>query len=129
MTNLLSLAMLILSLNMAFFPWIMVLWQVYLYAIVQGIAGGMLTVLFFSVWGKAFAGEHLGRIQGAAQMMTVLASAAGPIAIEWSRSATGSYMQVFTVSAAIALAMSAIAWLVPLPLPAHAIPQPVYENG
>ena len=39
----------------------------------------MITVIFFAVWRRAFGAAHLGRIQGAAQMLTVLASAIGPL--------------------------------------------------
>lgn len=113
--RMLSVAMLLLALSLSAFPFITQLWQVYTYAVVQGIAGGMLTVLFFSVWGKAFAGAQLGRIQAAAQMMTVLASASGPLLVEWSRVASGSYLQVFAVSACVALSMAVVAWLTPLP--------------
>ncbi|HZK81545.1 MAG TPA: MFS transporter [Humisphaera sp.] len=51
---------------------------VYLYAITIGLAGGIITVGFFVCWGKVFGRRHLGAIQGAAQGLTVLASAAGP---------------------------------------------------
>ena len=53
--------------------------QVMMYGLAMGIAGGVVTVVFFSVWGKVFGRTHLGRIQGFAQMMTVLASAVGPL--------------------------------------------------
>ena len=49
--------------------------QVMIYGIAMGVAGGVVTVVFFSVWGQVFGRSHLGRIQGCAQMMTVLASA------------------------------------------------------
>lgn len=52
--------------------------MVYLYAITIGLAGGIITVGFFVCWGKVFGRRHLGAIQGAAQGLTVLASAAGP---------------------------------------------------
>ncbi len=40
-------------------------------------------VLFFSVWPRAFGRRDLGRIQGAAQALTVLASAVGPLLLAW----------------------------------------------
>ena len=40
-------------------------------AVVMGVAGGFVMVVFFSFWGRAFGDGHLGRIQGAAQVMTV----------------------------------------------------------
>ena len=48
-------------------------------AVAMGIAGGFVMVVFFSFWGRAYGRAHLGRIQGAAQAMTVLASAIGPL--------------------------------------------------
>jgi MFS family permease len=113
--RLLALAMALLALALGSFPFIREAWQVIVYAVVQGLAGGMLTVLFFSVWGKAFGGPQLGRIQGAAQTMTVLASAAGPVCIEWSRAATGSYMQAFLTTALMSIVMAGMAWITPLP--------------
>ena len=53
--------------------------QVMVQAVAMGIAGGFVTVVFFSFWGRAYGQLHLGRIQGAAQAMTVLASAVGPL--------------------------------------------------
>ena len=49
------------------------------YAVVMGLAGGFVMVVFFSFWGRAYGRAHLGRIQGAAQALTVLASAIGPL--------------------------------------------------
>ena len=48
-------------------------------AVLLGLAGGMIIVIFFSVWSEAFGQRHLGRIQGAAQMLTVISSALGPV--------------------------------------------------
>ena len=61
------------------------------WATAMGLGGGLVMVLFFSVWPRVYGRAHLGRIQGAAQAMTVLASAIGPLllaaCVEW----TGSY--------------------------------------
>ena len=45
----------------------------------MGLGGGLVMVLFFSVWPRVYGRRHLGRIQGVAQAMTVLASAVGPL--------------------------------------------------
>jgi MFS family permease len=124
LSRMLVVALALLAISLGCFPLVRELWHVYLYAITQGIAGGILTVLFFTVWGRAFGGAHLGRIQGAAQMMTVLASALGPLMVEWSRATTGSYGQVFIASALIAASLAVVAWFTPLPrfaatTPAH----------
>ena len=52
-------------------------------------------VVFFSFWGRAYGRTHLGRIQGAAQAMTVFASAIGPLLLAWCVEATGSYAAAF----------------------------------
>ena len=57
----------------------------------MGLGGGLVMVLFFSVWPRVYGRAHLGRIQGAAQAMTVLASAIGPLLLAWCVEWTGSY--------------------------------------
>jgi MFS family permease len=54
-------------------------WQLWFVAVLLGVSGGMIIVIFFSIWSEAFGQKHLGRIQGAAQMLTVLSSALGPV--------------------------------------------------
>jgi MFS family permease len=88
---------------------------VYLYAVIQGIGGGMMTVLFFAVWGHAFGTAQLGRIQGAAQMMTVIASACGPPVVELANLAGGSYEQILFVFAGIAATFAIVAPFIPVP--------------
>ena len=48
-------------------------------AVAMGVAGGFVMVVFFSFWGRTYGRQHLGRIQGVAQALTVLASAIGPL--------------------------------------------------
>jgi MFS family permease len=72
--------------------------HVVLYTVAMGISGGVVTVVFFSVWGQAFGRSHLGRIQGCAQMLTVFASAAGPLLLAETLRHTGSYDLMFDVS-------------------------------
>ncbi len=99
---LLALSLFLLASTLGVFPWLTQLWQVYVYAALMGAAGGMLTVLFFTVWKHAFGKQHLGAIQGAAQMLTVLASAIGPLLVALSERQSGSYTLVFTSAATIA---------------------------
>ncbi len=113
--RLLSVALLLLAAALAWFPFIRSLTQVYAYALIYGVAGGMLTVLFFAIWGHAFGAARLGRIQAAAQMLTVFASAAGPLVVAASREATGSYVQIFSASAVIAATLSLASWFTPVP--------------
>ena len=85
-------------------------------AAVACAAGGLLTVLFFAVWGEVFGPRHVGRIQGAAQMLTVLASAAGPLCVAWARDEFGSYLHVFVFLSAVSALFGFAALRVSLPL-------------
>ena len=82
--------------------------QVMAQAVAMGVAGGFITVVFFSFWGQAYGRPHLGRIQGAAQALTVLASAAGPLFLAVWVDRTGSYASAFYVLAG-AVAMLGVA--------------------
>src|SRR5580698_8383874 len=75
--------------------------HVLIYGAIMGIAGGVVTVVFFSVWGQVFGRSHLGRIQGWAQMMTVFASAVGPLLLADTLRANGSYDRMFNSLAVI----------------------------
>ena len=89
--------------------------QVMVQAVAMGIAGGFVTVVFFSFWGHAYGQLHLGRIQGAAQAMTVLASAVGPLFLALWVDRTGSYAAAFYVLAVITAALGVAACVVPIP--------------
>jgi MFS family permease len=89
--------------------------HVMLYAAAMGVSGGLVTVVFFSVWGEVFGRTHLGRIQGAAQTMTVLASAIGPLLLAQTLQRTGSYDVMFYGLAAIVVALGFGCWFVRLP--------------
>jgi len=93
--------------------------QVMAQAVTMGVGGGFVMVVFFSFWGRAYGRTHLGRIQGAAQIMTVLASAVGPLFLaEWS-ARTGSYAAAFYLLSALVAALAVTAALVPVPAGAH----------
>ena len=87
-------------------------WHAYAYAVVMGLVGGFVMVVFFAFWGKAYGRAHLGRIQGAAQILTVLASAVGPLLLAQCVAWTGSYASAFyglgVAVAALALAGAAV---------------------
>jgi MFS family permease len=89
--------------------------QVYVFAVVMGIAGGFVIVIFFSFWAKTFGRAQLGRIQGTAQMMTVLSSAIGPLLLAKCYAWTGSYAAVFYLLAAVVVATAFAALFVKLP--------------
>jgi MFS family permease len=116
MTTLLAVAMFLLAASLAALPLIETTWQAYLQAAVACTAGGLLTVLFFAVWVEAFGPSHVGRIQGAAQMMTVLASAVGPLCVAWSRDELGSYLPIFSFLAIVSALFGLAALMIALPV-------------
>ena len=91
----------------------------------MGVAGGMLTVIFFTVWRQAFGPAHLGQIQGAAQLLTVLASAVGPLVLAAGHRAYGSYAPVVQNLAVVAARLRRRRpGSCPLPMPAPARGEP-----
>ena len=90
-------------------------WHVYLYGVAMGVASGAVALLFFATWGKLYGRRELGRIQGVAQMLTVLASAAGPLLFAAGKRWTSGYGSVFLALSAVVLAMAVAVWFVPLP--------------
>ena len=125
LTTLLAASLAVLALALALLPHVSSLWQVMAWAAGMGVAGGTVMVLFFSVWPTAFGRRDLGRIQGAAQALTVLASAIGPLLLAWCVEWTGSYVGMFNVLAAVIACTAAAALAVSLPdsasLPAVAV--------
>ena len=113
--TLMAAAMLLLTGALVALPLVRREWHVVAYAVVMGIAGGFVMVIFFSFWGRVFGRAHLGRIQGAAQILTVLASAVGPLLLARCVEATGSYASAFYVLAAVVAILGFAAALVPLP--------------
>jgi hypothetical protein len=115
LSHLLAAAMLLLAGAYCLLPLATTAGQAYGFAAVQGVAGGMLMVLFFAVWRHAFGAAHLGRIQGAAQMLTVLASAIGPLIVAESQFKSGSYNQILWTFAAVSAAFAVVAAFTPVP--------------
>ena len=89
--------------------------QVMAWAAAMGLGGGLVMVLFFSVWGRLFGRLHLGRIQGVAQGLTVIASAVGPLLLAWCLEWTGSYAGMFQILAVGIAVVAMAAMLVSLP--------------
>jgi MFS family permease len=113
--RLLVIAMGLLAVALAALPRVTTESHVAAYAAVMGLAGGFVMVIFFGFWGQAYGRAHLGRIQGAAQILTVLASAVGPLALAQCVAVTGSYAFAFYVLAALVAALGLAGALVPVP--------------
>ena len=115
MGRLMALAMCLLTGALAALPHLRTEAHVAAYAVVMGVAGGFVMVLFFSFWSRTFGRLHLGKIQGAAQSLTVLASALGPLLLAQCIAWTGSYAMMFhTLAFAVGL-LGVAAWFVPIP--------------
>jgi MFS family permease len=115
MKRVLASAMGLLAAALAAIPWLSAVWQVDIFAVVMGVAGGFVIVIFFSFWARTYGRTQLGRIQATAQMLTVLASALGPLALAQCHASTGSYVTVFYVLAVVVVGLGIAAWFVPLP--------------
>ena len=115
MNRLLALAMGLLAASLLALPHLSTQVHVAAYAVVMGLAGGFVIVIFFSFWSRAYGRTHLGKIQGAAQALTVVASAIGPLLLAECVSRTGSYAAMFYVLAVVVLMLGLCAWFVRVP--------------
>ena len=113
--RLLAAAMVILSLGLFALPRIASRLELFGQAILMGLAGGLVTVLFFTVWGRYYGRVSVGRIQGAAQTVTVLGSAVGPLLLAKVVASTGSYSPAFVVLGSVVLGTGVAAWFCPVP--------------
>jgi MFS family permease len=115
MNRLLALAMVLLAGSLAALPHVSTQTHVAIYAAVMGLAGGFVIVIFFSFWSAAYGRKHLGKIQGAAQALTVIASAVGPLILAETVSRTGSYAAIFYLLTAVVIVLALLAWIVKVP--------------
>jgi len=115
MQRILAIALFVYAAALAWLPLLTTLPQLWVFATLMGLSGGMITVIFFAIWRRAYGAAHLGRIQGAAQMLTVLASAVGPLLFATCADLTGSYMPALYVMAPVVAALAVTALRVSLP--------------
>jgi MFS family permease len=113
--RLMAVSQIILAAGVAALPYVSTMVHVMAWAVAMGFGGGLVMVLFFSVWGRVFGRRHLGRIQGSAQALTVVASALGPLLLAWCLESTGSYAAMFHILAAAVGGVAVAALLVSLP--------------
>jgi MFS family permease len=117
LNRLMAVAMSLLALSLLALPSVRTQAHVAAYASMMGLAGGFVIVLFFSFWSLAFGRAHLGKIQGAAQASTVIASAIGPLLLAECVTRTGSYAAIFYLLAAVVGVLGAAAWFSRIPSP------------
>ncbi|HUF62980.1 MAG TPA: MFS transporter [Verrucomicrobiales bacterium] len=116
MPRLLAMAMFLYAGGLAALPNLHTHTQLWIFAAVFGVAAGFIAVIFFAAWRQTFGRAHLGRIQGAAQMLTVLASALGPLLFAQCHAAAGSYAPLLYTLAPILFGAGFIAWRIkPVP--------------
>lgn len=116
LTRLLATCLLLTAMSLATLPLATRPWHVYAYALTLGIASGAVALLFFATWRKLYGVKELGRIQGVAQMLTVFASASGPLLFSYTKKLTLSYDLIFQIMGMVAMTMAVIAWFTPLPV-------------
>lgn len=116
MNRLLALAMVLLAGSLVALPHVSTQTHVALYALVMGLAGGFVIVIFFSFWSATYGRKHLGKIQGAAQSLTVVASALGPVILAECVSRTGSYAAMFYLLTLVVIVLAVMAWFVKIPI-------------
>lgn len=120
MPRLMALAMGVLATGLAVLPHLATVPQVMGWAVLMGVGGGFVMVLFFGYWARAYGRRDLGQIQGAAQALTVLASALGPLLLARWVAETGSYGSMFTLLAAVVVLNAVAALAIRMPRPDNA---------
>jgi len=80
-----------------------------------GVAGGMIIVIFFAIWSVAFGRKHLAQIQGAAQCLTVISSALGPVLFAKVFAVAHSYSPLLLTIALIVIAIALLSLTTPFP--------------
>ena len=118
--RLMTVAMLAVGVYLLAFPQLKTPGQALIHAGLLGFSGGVVSVIFFTAWADIFGRLHLGKIQGAAQVFAVLASATGPWFIESIFSSAGSYAPAFYALAPAVLLVAIFAWFVYIPRPEDA---------
>jgi MFS family permease len=89
--------------------------QLWIIALFVGLSGGLIIVIFFTVWPVVFGRANVGQIQGAAQVCTVISSAIGPVLFAKCFQSTGSYSPALWILAGIVLLNATAAWRVSMP--------------
>ena len=107
LSRLMALSLFVLAAGLVALPHVTTMPMVIGWATLMGLGGGLVMVLFFSVWPRLYGRRELGRIQGCAQALTVLAAAIGPLllaaCVEWTGSYTVAFYALATAVAAVAV--------------------------
>jgi MFS family permease len=117
--RLLAVGLGVLAVGLGMFPRITSPGQLHAYAIAIGLSGGIVTVIFFTAWSQLFGALHVGKILGAAQLLTVCASALGPVFAAQVQERYGSFTPMFYTLTAATLFLAVGALIVKLPSAEH----------
>ncbi len=115
MGRLLGAGMAALALSLVVFPAVRSVGSAAGYAALLGVSGGVVTVVYFAVYGHTYGRAHLGVIQAVVQVLSVLASATGPLVLAACREYLGGTTPFFYAFAAAAAVLAVLAWAVPVP--------------
>jgi MFS family permease len=115
LTRLMAVSLSVLAAGLLALPHISTLAMAMAWAVMMGLGGGLVMVMFFSVWPRLYGRRQLGRIQGVAQAMTVLASAVGPLLLAACVETTGSYAAMFNILAGTVIVCASAAAAVRMP--------------
>jgi MFS family permease len=99
----LAFGMAFMAATLAFYPFVVGKTHLIIYGLGLGVAGGVVTVVHAAIYAHAFGRSSLGRIQTAAQIVSTLASASGPVWIDATRKSVGTPFFFYVASAAAVL--------------------------
>ena len=114
--RMLGLGLFLLSITLAYFPYITTKTQLWVYSSTMGVIGGIITVAHFAAWRSFYGASHLGRISGPAQLLSVLFSATGPLFAAYCRQLTGSSHTGFYIMSGMVGVLDLMAILVQIPV-------------
>jgi MFS family permease len=115
----------LLAVSLALFPFVNSLGLAALYAALLGASGGVITVIYFAVYGHTYGRTHLGTIQATVQVLSVFASASGPLVLAWVRARGDGTALFFYLFAGVTLVLAVAAWVV---RPPARVPAPVVDE-
>ena len=114
--KLLAIGVFMLAVSVMVFPFVTTIAAAGGYALLLGVSGGFITVTYFAVYGHTYGRTHLGGIQSFVQLLSVLASAAGPPLLSLVRDGNGGNSDPFFFGSAVVCFVLAVAsWFVKPP--------------
>ncbi|WP_254507248.1 MFS transporter [Anatilimnocola floriformis] len=116
---LLGISMAVFAASLVTLPLLRTPGQAYLQAVVHAFAGGAIVVLFYLIWVHSFGPKYVGEIQGAVQLMTVIASAIGPPVVILGSTLFGGYAGIIWLLAVLAALLAAGAFVIRVPVAAR----------